>query len=103
MGQKWLCSKEWLLPSFIEECRVQFLKLGINFYFTQTGIFSMAELSQKTNNKQKCCMSWSQIAGSVLVHLRIFLGFALVNNSVLRGKSYRNQKGLPFKVCFKCH
>lgn len=71
MGQKWFCSKEWLLPPFTEECRVQFLKLEINLYFTQTGIFSMAGLLQKTNNKQKCSISWSQIAGSVLEHLRI--------------------------------
>lgn len=71
MGQKWFCSKEQLLPPFSEECRVQFLKLEINVYFTQTGIVSMAELLQETNNKQKCCISWSQIAGSVLEHLGI--------------------------------
>lgn len=71
MGPKWLCSKEWLLPPLTEERGVPFLKLEINLCFTQTGIFSMAELSQKTNNKQTRCISRSPIAGSVLEHLRV--------------------------------
>lgn len=67
-----------------------------------TGIFSMAELLWKTINKQKCCISWSQIGGSVLEHLKVCL-FTPLSNYVLRGKSYRNQKGFPFKVLFKPH